>query len=46
VPTKTSCQITFKKEFRDNKPHTTYSITEKGKEEFIKLRERLFEVLK
>jgi hypothetical protein len=28
------------------KPHTIYSITEKGKDEFRKLRERLFEVLK
>ena len=38
--------ITFKKEFVNNKPHTTYSITEKGINEFTKLRERLFEVLK
>ena len=38
--------ITFKKEFKNNKPHTTYSITEKGIDAFSKLRERLFEVLK
>ena len=38
--------ITFKKEFKNNKPHTTYSITEKGIDEFSKLRERLLEVLK
>ena len=38
--------IDVKKEFRDRKPHTIYSITEKGKDEFTKLRERLFEVLK
>ena len=38
--------ISVRKEFRDRKPHTIYSITEKGKEEFTKLRERLFEVLK
>ena len=38
--------ITVRKEFSGRKPHTVYSITEKGKEEFTKLRERLFEVLK
>lgn len=38
--------VTVRKEFSGRKPHTVYSITEKGKEEFTKLRERLFEVLK
>ena len=38
--------ITFRKEFRNNKSNTTYSITKKGIDEFTKLRERLFEVLK
>ncbi len=38
--------ILIKKEFRDRKPITIYSITEKGIDEFTKLRERLFEVLK
>jgi len=38
--------ITFKKEFRNNKPHTTYSLTDKGIDEFIKLKERLSEFLK
>jgi DNA-binding PadR family transcriptional regulator len=37
--------ITLRNEFSGRKPHTVYSITEKGKEEFTKLRERLFEVL-
>ncbi|MGI9011440.1 MAG: transcriptional regulator [Nitrososphaeraceae archaeon] len=31
--------ITFKKEFRNNKPHTTYFLTEKRIDEFAKLRE-------
>lgn len=35
-----------RKEFLGRKPHTIYSITEKGKNEFTKLRERLLEVLK
>ena len=38
--------VTVRKEFRGRKPHTIYSITEKGINEFTKLRERLFEVLK
>ena len=38
--------VSVKKEFRDRKPITLYSITEKGRDEFTKLRERLFEVLK
>ncbi|MGZ5490735.1 MAG: transcriptional regulator [Nitrososphaeraceae archaeon] len=33
--------ITFKKEFRNNKPHTTYSLTEKRIDEFAKLRDYL-----
>ena len=38
--------VTYRKEFIDRKPHTIYSITEKGMNEFSKLRERLFEILK
>ena len=38
--------VTVRKEFRGRKPHTIYSVTEKGIAEFRKLRERLFEVLK
>ena len=38
--------ITVRKEFRGKNPHTIYSITKKGIDEFVKLRERLFEVLK
>ncbi len=38
--------ITVRKEFRKRKPITIYFITEKGIDEFTKLRERLFEVLK
>ena len=38
--------VTFRKEFRDRTATTIYSITEKGIDEFTKLRERLFEVLK
>ena len=38
--------VTVRKEFKGRKPHTIYSITEKGIDEFIKLKERLFEVLK
>ena len=32
--------IIFKKEFRNNKPHTTYPLTEQRIDEFAKLRER------
>ena len=38
--------VTVRKEFRGRKPHTIYSVTEKGIAEFRKLRESLFEVLK
>jgi DNA-binding HxlR family transcriptional regulator len=38
--------LCIRKEFRDRKPITIYSITEKGIDKFTKLRERLFEVLK
>ncbi len=38
--------VTVRKEFLGRKPHTIYSITENGIKEFIKLKEKLFEVLK
>jgi DNA-binding PadR family transcriptional regulator len=38
--------VNVRKEFRNNKPHTTYSLTEIGTNEFIKLKERLAEFLK
>jgi DNA-binding PadR family transcriptional regulator len=38
--------VTYRKEFRNRRATTIYSITEKGIDEFTKLRERLFEVLK
>jgi DNA-binding PadR family transcriptional regulator len=38
--------VTFRKEFRGRTATTIYSITEKGFEEFTKLRERLFKVSK
>ena len=37
--------VNVRKEFRNNKPHTTYPLTEKGTNEFIKLKERLIEFL-
>jgi DNA-binding PadR family transcriptional regulator len=38
--------ITYKKEIRNRKTFNTYYITKRGINEFNKLRERLFEVLK
>jgi len=38
--------ITYEKEIRNRKTFTTYYITKRGRDEFTKLRERLFEVLK
>lgn len=38
--------VTERKEFLDRKPHKIYSITEKGIDEFTKLKERLLESFK
>jgi len=38
--------VTYRKEFRGRTATTIYLITEKGNDEFTKLRDRLFEVLK
>ena len=38
--------VTVRKEFWDRKPHKIYSITEKGIDEFTKLKGRLLESFK